>query len=316
MLKLNILNGTYVKYGIMTEDHNEEIQILKSKFNEGSYIKLYNKCLYDIGKYVLDGEIKIENNTMNLRLNPEKIIKMTRTDLKIIAKNNKKLFDKKTYGEQNELENYYSTDMYPLSNVEKQTDTKMSSVRNKSYPKTNYDFFKYEDFDTFNWLVYHKYLSSQAKQYNIKIESYEKIESRVQIFNLLILQLKKAFGRLRPYQSSIIENIPIQTYITYAGQTPALPSGHSCQGFLFGAMIYFYAKNYFDILDSDTYNKELDLLISVSKDTGHRRIMAGIHYPSDMIASFYIYQNIISSLKLSSDVKPYTDKLKLSLNKY
>ena len=254
-----------------------------------------------------------EKNILNLLLDPKIITKLTRSDLKIISKTNTKLFDRKKY---DGLENYYTTDMFPLSNVEKSTDTKLLSAKNKSYPKTNYDFFKYEDFDTFNWLVYHKYLTDQAKNYDIKIEPYDKIESRVQLFNLLILQLKKAFGRIRPYQSSLIENIPIKTYITYAGQTPAIPSGHSCQGFLFGAIIYFYAKQYFELLEPNTFEKELNLLISVCKDTGHRRIMAGVHYPSDMYASFYIYQNIISSLKISSDVKPYTDELANSLDMY
>ena len=315
MLKLNVSNNPYINYGILTEDHSEEIQILEKKFNKDSYIKLYNKCLIDIGTKVLKANIKIdkEKQILNLKLDPKFIIKLTRSDLKTISKVNAKLFDRKKY---DSLENYYMTDMFPLSNVEKSIDTKMLSAKNKSYPITNYDFFKYEDFDTFNWLVYYKYISDQSKNYDIKIEPYEKIESRVQLFNLLILQLKKVFGRIRPYQSSLIENIQIKTYITYAGQTPAIPSGHSCQGFLFGAMIYFYAKQYFDILESDAFNKELKLLISVCKDTGHRRIMAGVHYPSDMYASFYIYQNIISSLKISSDVKPYTDELANSLDIY
>ena len=58
MLKLNISNNPYINYGILTEDHSEEIQILEKKFNKDSYIKLYNKCLVDIGTKVLKAKIK------------------------------------------------------------------------------------------------------------------------------------------------------------------------------------------------------------------------------------------------------------------
>jgi len=131
-------------------------------------------------------------------------------------------------------------------------------------------------------------------------------------FNKLILELKQLFGRLRPFQSAQIENIQINTFITYAGQTPALPSGHSVQGFLIGALLFYYGKSYFESLSESTYEKELNLLIKISKDTGHRRIMAGIHYPSDMIGSYYVYLNIIKFLDIN--VESYNKRLIKELN--
>ena len=130
------------------------------------------------------------------------------------------------------------------------------------------------------------------------------------MFNKLILELKMAFNRLRPLQSSFIEDIPIKTYITYSGQTPALPSGHSLQGFLFGALIYYNFKKYFDSLNTVD---ELYLLVRVCKDAGHRRIMAGLHYPSDMLASWVIFGHILKYLKIDDQVRPYYEILESEL---
>ena len=187
-------------------------------------------------------------------------------------------------------------------------------INRKSYPTTNYEFFKYEDFDTFNWVVYYKYISDKYKtKFNTDAPQYSIIEQNLSMFNKLILELKMAFNRLRPLQSSFIEDIPIKTYITYSGQTPALPSGHSLQGFLFGALIYYNLKKYFDSLNVIDYEYELYLLVRVCKDTGHRRIIAGLHYPSDVLASWIIFGNILKYLKIDDQVRPYYEMLKCEL---
>jgi len=313
-LQLKLINEPYNNYGIMTEDHMEEIALLSKFFDETKYIKLYNRCLIDISKKIYKGEINIVGNILEVKLNPKYIKDMTRNDLQIIQNIGGKLDAKMSYGN---LINFYTSYLFPLSPIEKLTNGKLLCAATKSYPTTHYEFFKYEDFDTFNWSVYYKYLSDKyINKFNMFAPSYSLIEKSLSIFNKLILEIKMAFNRPRPLQTSFIEKIPIKTYITYAGQTPAIPSGHSSQGFLFGALIYYNFKKYFDSLNKTDYDYELYLLVRVSKDTGHRRIMAGIHYPSDMLASWIMFEHILKYLKIDIQTKPYYDKLKSELDNF
>jgi len=313
-LRLNIKNDPYNNYGIMTEDHLGEIALLGQFFDTKRYNKLYNDCLIDISKKIYKGKISIKNNTLHVKLDPIYIKNMTRNDLQIIQNVNIRLNTPMSYGD---LIKFYDPDMFPLSSIEKLTNDKIKCAITKSYPTTHYEFFKYEDFDTFNWVVYYKYISYKyVKKFNTKPPSYSLIEKNLSIFNKLILETKMAFNRLRPLQTSFIERIPIQTYITYAGQTPAIPSGHSFQGFLFGALVYYNFKKYFDSLSKTKLEYELYLLVRVSKDTGHRRIMAGIHYPSDMLASWIMFDHVLKYLKIDDKVKIYYNKLKSDLEHF
>jgi hypothetical protein len=301
-IKLKIINNLYPLYGILPVEYVKDIIINDNE----EYIKLYNKCVFDIIKYIYQGQTKCIDNILYLTLD-ENIIELTRLDLHFIKSLNKKLNEKKIYGN---LEKYYDKTIFPLPN----SNTETNVFSNKSYPTTNYEFFKYEDFDMINWNVYYKYISSEYEKYfNKNYIKYNVIEEQVMNFSTLILELKLEFNRLRPYQSSLIENINIETYNTYAGQTPALPSGHSLQGFLFGAFIYFHFKELFELYKKNYKNKfvqEIILLVDVSKDPGHRRVMSGIHYFSDTISSWIVFRNIINTLKIRSHIKPYYKYLK------
>jgi hypothetical protein len=296
MKKINyiIINNPYPNYGILAKKYQDYI-LNTNKIKEDDYNKLYNDCVIDIVNNVFKGKIK-KNKII---LNPDIIKTMTCNDLNKIKELENKLYDNISY--QNLLK-YYNVNDYPLPNIIMKTEDNITFT-NKSYPKTNYEFFKYEDFYTFNWYVYYNYL----KQKYPTIIDYYIIEQQMLSFNKLILELKQLFNRLRPYQSSNIENISITHHISYAGQTPAMPSGHSVQGFLMGALLYHYGSLYFKSLDTKTFEKEINLLIRITKDTGHRRIIAGVHYPSDMIGSYYVYLNIIKYLDI--DVKLYNERL-------
>jgi PAP2 superfamily len=318
-LKLELLNDPYNTYGILTEDHNEEIVILESSFKEDEFNKLYNDCLIAISKKIYGAKISINDNVLNdnvlkVYLNPDNVIKMTRNDLSIISQTHHKLLANMSYGS---ISKFYDKEMCPLSPIEKLTNSKLITIGDKSYPKTHYQFFKYEDFDTFNWTVYYKYISNKYKnKFNKDAPSIDIINFELSRFNKLILELKRAFNRLRPFQSSFIENIPIKTYITYAGQTPAIPSGHSFQGFLFGALVYSNLSEYFLSLDPIELESQMKLLIRVVKDTGHRRVMAGIHYPSDMLASWFVFEIVAKFLNIDKNIAQYKNDLYKELSNY
>ena len=299
-LELKLINDPYNNYGILAEDYIEEIEILGQYFNSSDYNKLYNNCLIDISKLIYKGNIQIRNNILEVTLNPQYIKKITRHDLQVIQNIGPKI---NTYVTYDNLKYYYSSDLFPLPPMEKQI--------NKSYPMTNYEFFKYEDFYTFNCTVYYKYISEKYKtKFNTDPPKYSIIKQNLYMFNKLTMELKMAFNRLRPLQSSFIEDIPIKTYIAYSNQTPSLPSGHALHGFLFGALIYYNLKKYFDSLNVIDYEYELYLLVRVCKDIGHRRIMAGLHYTSDMLASWVIFGHILKYLKIDNQVRPYYEMLK------
>jgi hypothetical protein len=266
----------YPKYGMLSVDYNDDLNI-----DIESYKPLYDKSLSDILQLIT----------------PSITTKLIRNQLEIIKLVQHKLHDPIIY---ENLEDFYDESLCPLP----PNDIKLLST---SYPKTNYEFFKFEDFDTFNWLVYHRYLSSKI---DIAI-SYETIKNEITKYNKLILELKKNINLLRPFQSAFIEKIDIDTYISYAGQTPSIPSGHCVQGFLFGAFIYYYHKEYFD----NNYD-DLNLLVRVSYDTGYRRILAGVHYYIDMIGSYLVFNNIIKHNGIYYQTTRYRKYLKLCIRNF
>jgi hypothetical protein len=313
-LELNIINYPYISYGIITENHINDKIFFNNSIDQVNYNKLYNNCLIDISKKIYRGKTFIKDNILEVKLDSQYIKNMTRDDLKIIRKVGIKLYDNISY---DNLKEYYTSDLYPLPQKDKKIDKNLKNINNFSYPLTHYEFFKYEDFDIFNFIVYYRYISHKYKQkFNKDAPCYDEIKKNISRFNKLILEIKVAFNRIRPYQASFIEKIPIKTYITYAGQTPSIPSGHSLYGFLFGALIFYKLKNYFDSLEVDELKCELDLLIRISKDIGHRRIMAGVHYPSDMLGSWIIFENIIKFLKIDDKIIAYYDKLKINLTNF
>ena len=97
---------------------------------------------------------------------------------------------------------------------------------------------------------------------NISIDELLKIENEIVE---LIMFLKFIFNRARPKQI----NPSLQVYKSISANTPAFPSGHTCQAF-------YIAKKL-----SAIYPEKKNILYNLAEKCGQARIYAGLHYPSD-----------------------------------
>lgn len=99
--------------------------------------------------------------------------------------------------------------------------------------------------------------------------------------NYMIFYLKKKINRARPYQTSLLVPVTNFSYSpSMTSHTPSFPSGHAIQAYCASGIFYKYL-NY--------TSKEL---LEVITDIADRRIIGGLHYPSDNYASAIVYHEI------------------------
>ncbi len=99
-------------------------------------------------------------------------------------------------------------------------------------------------------------------------------------------QFKLTFQRPRPYTATMILGVDGVKHHTatrhiHTGGHPAFPSGHCLQGLLIsGGLIHQQAER----LGLGAVN--VDAIMQYGVDFGDRRVFAGVHYPTDNIASW------------------------------
>ncbi len=98
------------------------------------------------------------------------------------------------------------------------------------------------------------------------------------------LRLKVAHQRPRPYQASfILGRTDFGFEEAKSSMTPALPSGHALQG-LFAACGGYLDQR----AELEKVAGAIPALQQYGVDMGDRRTFAGVHYPSDNLASWYL----------------------------
>lgn len=108
------------------------------------------------------------------------------------------------------------------------------------------------------------------------------------------LQFKRLFQRPRAYQMSVIMGFDdFRWEVGHTSMTPSLSSGHALEGILIAAAAYARFRE--DGL-GDLSPDSIGALQQFGVDIGDRRVMAGIHYPSDNLASWWI------ALRLSAGI--------------
>jgi len=115
----------------------------------------------------------------------------------------------------------------------------------------------------------------------------------------LDLQLKKRFQRPRAYQVALLQGRQDYHYRwARTGNSPSLVSGHCLQASLAGTTAFVALRSVFG-----SNVAAMTALAQLTVDIGDRRVYAGVHYPSDNLASWYVAMNLIPHVFDSLEMK-------------
>jgi len=111
----------------------------------------------------------------------------------------------------------------------------------------------------------------------------------IDLCGVVVLRLKDAIQRARPYQTARILGHNLQPLLALSSQTPSLPSGHALQSYCAAASIVEHIVNR-SLLSEPSFMTDL---LRISNHLGDRRVIAGVHYPSDSYASAIVFSKIV-----------------------
>lgn len=117
---------------------------------------------------------------------------------------------------------------------------------------------------------------------------HDKYSDAVTTCGHLALRFKDRFQRPRPYQSSRLLSSNIQPHLAKSAQTASFPSGHALQTYCTVAAIL-------DNVAISIPPEGLSAIMRLSHDVGDRRVLSGVHYPSDNYASATIFNELMVS---------------------
>lgn len=124
-----------------------------------------------------------------------------------------------------------------------------------------------------------------VNQYDLKYPS-NKISEFYNVIEPILMNIKFLWNRPRPAQLAKYYDLNIDVIVTDTHHTAAYPSGHTVYSSLVAHIIEYYYP---------TVNKQK--LHSLVKDTEKARILQGVHYPSDNLASIKLTKFLFNKLK-------------------
>lgn len=104
----------------------------------------------------------------------------------------------------------------------------------------------------------------------------------------IITSLKTYFERSRPYQVAGALNLTLPYLVALSGQTPAFPSGHNTEAKILGAGLFH--DEFTRLSNNATLQR---WMLRFIYDIGERRVIAGVHFPSDDWAGNYVANEIM-----------------------
>ena len=109
-------------------------------------------------------------------------------------------------------------------------------------------------------------------------------------FHDSIMKAKDHYRRWRPKYMSRHYNIPFVIYDMPSAQGWSLPSGHTIQALLFGAVLYRDHKSLFEKGGAESAAL-LERMAKKCLEVGFRRVVGGVHYPSDVVGGIIFVKN-------------------------
>ena len=114
------------------------------------------------------------------------------------------------------------------------------------------------------------------------------------------LQFKQRFQRPRPYQTAfLLSKREFNLESAASSMTPSMVSGHSLQGLIgVGAVMEQIVQSAISFSE-DSWQA----LSQYAVDIGDRRVMAGVHYPSDNLSSWIVLMRLANHIYKSPGIK-------------
>jgi hypothetical protein len=117
-------------------------------------------------------------------------------------------------------------------------------------------------------------------------------------------RFKLHFQRPRPYQASLILGLaggePLPHDTATSANTPSLISGHGVQALLVGCVAFEAISR-----DAGLMARNRGRIQAWMTDIGDRRVMAGVHYPTDSLASWIVAAELVDYLFSDSAVRQF-----------
>lgn len=161
----------------------------------------------------------------------------------------------------------------------------------KNYPRTkvssnsipsHYEYF--DDEDNSKLGINYSFYDTTLPRQLILTFAKDLVESLKSSIGSTSMQFKSLFQRPRAYQISRVFGTDFTFELAKTSMSPSMSSGHSLQGLLMCAGVYDkWLNNGYTPTKAQT-----EALAQFGIDIGDRRVFAGVHYPSDNIASWII----------------------------
>ena len=124
------------------------------------------------------------------------------------------------------------------------------------------------------------------------------VAEALKLSTFLVLMLKLHFKRSRPHQVAPIVELVTSPLLAFSARHPAFPSGHAIQTFFFAAALLEVALEKHSMSGRAEPLSEAFApgISAIALGIADRRIVAGVHYPSDNYASAAVFEMMAPSL--------------------
>ena len=154
---------------------------------------------------------------------------------------------------------------------------------------------------SFRWTEWPAKISPTSSANNLfqKLDgAYDKVELRASSLDFV---LKETFQRPRPFQVVGDQSIRrLDLWPAARAITPSFPSGHALQSLV--GIVALLLDDYFARLSPIKNGDESSLFTDWAAGVSDRRILGGLHFPSDNLASWYVagrlFEHVFSSQEL------------------